>query len=67
MNDPLLIALLALLLGLAIGIIPTWLITRLRFRALYLSKTAVTANYVDKTLYEHQQTELDILKEDLKT
>jgi len=66
MNDPLLIALSALLLGLVMGIIPTWLITRLRFRALYLSKTAVTADYVDKTLYEHQQTELDILKEDLK-
>lgn len=66
MNDPLLIAFLFLLLGLVIGIIATWLVARLRFRGMYLSKEDVAARYVDRYQYEHLQTDLDILKEDLK-
>ncbi|HKK75581.1 MAG TPA: DNA recombination protein RmuC [Saprospiraceae bacterium] len=66
MNDPLLTAFLFLLLGLVIGVIATWLVARLRFRSLFLSREDVAAQFVERYQYEHLQTDLDILKEDLK-
>lgn len=66
MNDPLIAAFLFLLLGLAIGIVATWLIVRLRYRSAYLPKEEINTNFVSKKFYDHLQTDLDILKDDLR-
>lgn len=66
MNEPLYIALLFLLIGLAIGGLGAWLIARFRFGALFLTPEKVAADYVAKALYEHLQTENDFLKEDVR-
>lgn len=66
MNDPLSAAFLFLISGLAIGILATWLIARLRFRSFYISKEEVEKEFISKKIYEHLQTELDILKDDLR-
>lgn len=66
MNDPLSIALLFLMIGLAIGSLGAWLIARFRFGALFLTPEKVAVDYVAKALYQHLQAENDFLKEDVR-
>ena len=59
-------AFLFLCLGLIIGVISAWLVARYRFKSIYFSPEKVDKDYVAKSLFDHLQHEIDIMREDMR-
>lgn len=63
--DPLITALLFLLLGLLLGGGAAWLVARLRFRAEGVTREEVAERYVLREVHEHLQQQADLYRDDL--
>lgn len=65
MTDPYALSLLFLLLGLVIGALSAWLISKFRFQVRGLTREQVERQYVLKEIYDNLQRQADLYRDDL--
>ncbi len=65
MQDPQMLTLLYLVLGLLIGALSSWLIAKFHYRARMLAPEEVSAKYVDRQFHDHLQRQADLCRDDL--